>query len=284
MYDPERVRAFYNDYGVREWERLDLSAHARLVKHLHLHFLQDHIGAGTRVLDAGCGAGRFSVHIARSGSRVTLYDISDEQIALAKGRFAELGLLDASHGFLVGDICDLACFSDHTFDTTVVFGGALNYLFENAPLAARELVRVTKPGGTLLTSVMSRWGVIRFTVAHEELDPVEFFGRPDYWMIPQVAETGDLGAIPEVKQPPRHFFDSFELTALLTKAGLEDLRLGAAPSLSAALYSRLDLIEQSPSAWQTLLDLEEKAYTSPGLADSGEFLLAKGKVPSVSSF
>ncbi|NIM09068.1 MAG: methyltransferase domain-containing protein, partial [Planctomycetales bacterium] len=59
-------------------------------------------------------------------------------------------LLDATDGFMVGDICDLSCFSDHTFDTTVAFGGALNYLFEKAPLAVRELVRVTKPGGTLL--------------------------------------------------------------------------------------------------------------------------------------
>ncbi|NIM09067.1 MAG: hypothetical protein GTO53_07940, partial [Planctomycetales bacterium] len=115
-------------------------------------------------------------------------------------------------------------------------------------------------------------------VANEELDPAEFFGRPDYWMIFQVAETGDLGALPEVKQPPRHFFDSFELMALLEKAGVEDLEVGSAPSLSAALYSRLDLVEQSPSAWRTLLDLEERAYVSPGLVDSGEHFLAKGKV------
>ena len=96
-------------------------------------------------------------------------------------------------------------------------------------------------------------------------------------MIPQVAATGDLGAIPEVNHPPRHFFDSPDLRSLLEGAGLLNLEFGSAPSLSAALYSRLDLAEESPAAWRTILDLEEKAYTMPGLNDSGEFLLARGK-------
>lgn len=279
MYDPELVKAHYDEFGVREWHRLDSSAHTRLVYHLHVHFLTDHIGPGKRVLDAGCGAGRFSVHIAKSGSQVTLFDISEEQIALAEGKFTELGLLDSADGFLLGDICDLSRFADDTFDTTVAYGGALNYLFDKAQLASRELVRVTKPGGTLLVSVMSRWGVIRFAVANEGLDPKDFFGRPDYWMIPQVATTGNLGALPEVNHPPRHFFDSAEIRTLLEDAGLQTLELGSTPSLSAALRPRLDLIAESDVAWRTILELEENAYRLPGLVDCGEFLLAKGCVP-----
>ncbi len=36
------------------------------------------------MLDAGCGAGRFSIPIAQNGSRVTLLDISDGQLSLAR--------------------------------------------------------------------------------------------------------------------------------------------------------------------------------------------------------
>jgi ubiquinone/menaquinone biosynthesis C-methylase UbiE len=279
MYNPDRVSAYYDEFGMREWERLDTSAHARLVLHLHNHFLKEHIGPDKKVLDAGCGAGRFAVHIAQSGSRVTLLDVSEEQISLAEARFKELELDDRADGFFVEDICDLGVFEDHTFDTTVCYGGALNYLFENATRGLSELIRVTKPGGSVLVSVMSRWGVIRMTIGSERLDPESFLGRPDYWMIPQVAETGDLWEHPELTHPPRHFFDSAELRALLGDAGLERVELGSTPSVSASFYARLDLVEQHPNAWKVVLDLEERAYRLPGMLDSGEHLLAKGSVP-----
>ncbi len=279
MYDPNQVKAHYDAFGAQEWERLDTSAHARLIHHLHKHFLEGHIGPGKHVLDAGCGAGRFAVDIARSGSTVTLLDISEIQLALAREKLSDLGLLERTTGFLVGDISDLSALDADNFDTTICYGGALNYLFELAEQGVRELVRVTKPGGTVLVSVMSRWGVFRFTVARERLDPGDFFGRPDYWHIPQVAETGDLAAHPEVRHPPRHLFDAVELRATLENAGLENVELASTPSISAALYDRLDQIERHPTAWNVILALEERAYRLPGLNDSGEHMLAKGRVP-----
>ena len=68
---------------------------------------------------------------------------------------------------------------------------------------------------------MSRWGVIRFAISNNP-NPEDFFGRPDYWMIPQVVNTGDLFKHPEVNHPPRHFFESSELKAMLQSAGLEN--------------------------------------------------------------
>jgi ubiquinone/menaquinone biosynthesis C-methylase UbiE len=279
MYDAAKVADYYNQFGEREWQRLDASAHARLIYHLHTHFLQAWIGRGKAVLDAGCGAGRFAVHIARAGSNVTLLDISGEQISLARAKLAELDLLGRATRFHEADIRDLSRFADHSFDTTLCYGGALNYLFQEASLGLVELVRVTKPGGAVLVSVMSRWGTLRHTIGNENLEPADFFGRPDYWRIPQVAETGDLPAHPDVNHPPRHFYDSEELRALLENAGLQDIEMGAAPSISAALNDRLSLIEQHPAAWNTLLQLEEQAYCLPGMLDAGEHLLARGKVP-----
>lgn len=105
MYDPERIRNFYNIYGMREWDRLNSSAYQKINYHLHMHFLQEHIGKDRKVLDAGCGAGRFSIAIAQSGSEVTLLDISDEQINIAKNKISESGLSDRVSNFIVGDLC-----------------------------------------------------------------------------------------------------------------------------------------------------------------------------------
>ena len=278
MYNAKTVSDYYDTHGAKEWDRLDSSAHARLVYHLHKHFLLPHVAPGTSVLDAGCGAGRFAVDIARSGAAVSLIDISEVQIASAKQKLADEGLADKCLHSLVADVCDLATLDTDSFDTAVCYGGALNYLFDRTELALSELVRVTKPGGTVLVSVMSRWGVFRYTVGNERLDPADFFGRPEYWQIPQVSETGDLALHPDVQHPARHFFTSEELCRHLEAAGLEQTCLASAPSISAALYARLALVEKDETAWATLLQLEEKAYCVSGLADSGEFLMAKGIV------
>ncbi len=281
VYEPDDVRNYYSRLGVGEWERLAASAHARMVLHLHLHFLRPAVGTGRKVLDAGSGAGRFAAHIAQSGCRVTLLDLSEEQIRLAKANLHELGLLDQVDGFVVGDICDLSRFGSHSFDTVVCYGGAMNYLFDRTELGLEELVRVARPGGTVLASVMSRWGIFRFTMANEKLSHEDFFGRPDYWMIPQVLETGDLLAHPEVRHPARHFFESGELRALFRKAGLVDVELGCAPSLSSGLFHRLGQMEENPEVWRVICVLEEKAYTLDGLLDAGEFLLVRGRVPEM---
>lgn len=105
MYNPEQIRNFYNSYGILEWNRLVSTAYQRISFHLHMHFLQGHIGRGKKVLDAGSGAGRFSTEIARSGSEVTLLDISDEQISIARDKLMESGLAGRVSDFIVGDIC-----------------------------------------------------------------------------------------------------------------------------------------------------------------------------------
>lgn len=278
VYSPESVISYYDNLRHGEWDRLDASAHARLVLHLHMHFLQDYIGPGRSVLDAGCGAGRFSVHFAESGSEVTLLDISEQQLSIAKSKLRESGFVLDAPRFVVVDVCDLSLFPSNTFDTTVCYGGVLNYVFDEVDQAISELMRVTKPEGTILASVMSRWGVFRFTVANEKRDPRRFFGRPEYWLISEVADSGDLPSHPEVKHPPRHFFTSPELRSYFESVGLEEVELGSAPCISAALYSSLAQVEEDETAWRVILDLEEKAYCTQGLVDSGEFLLVRGRV------
>jgi ubiquinone/menaquinone biosynthesis C-methylase UbiE len=210
MFERERVQQFYDQYGLKEWERLDSSAHRRLIYHLHWQFLREHVGPGIAVLDAGCGAGRFSVAMAEAGSAVTCLDLSEEQLRIARQKVEEARVGERMHGFPVGDVRCLP-FPDASFDTTVCFGAVLNYLFAEAESAARELVRVTRPGGTVLVSVSGRWGVLRFAAATESVDPADFFGRSEYWHLFQVAETGDLPVHPLVPQPARHFFEADEL-------------------------------------------------------------------------
>jgi 2-polyprenyl-3-methyl-5-hydroxy-6-metoxy-1,4-benzoquinol methylase len=95
-----------------------------------------------RVLEYGCGQGKLSVLLARSGARVTTFDLSAASIDLARRR-AELNGVDRRIAFHVATGESLP-FEAGAFDLAI--GKAiLHHLDPTA--GARELARVMRPGG-----------------------------------------------------------------------------------------------------------------------------------------
>jgi ubiquinone/menaquinone biosynthesis C-methylase UbiE len=98
-----------------------------------------------RVLDLGCGDGTTAVPLARLGAEVVGIDIAKNLVEAGNKRAAEAGLHRLK--FQEGDACNLEGVSDHAFDITVSIFGAM---FAPKPFdVAREMVRVTKPGGRI---------------------------------------------------------------------------------------------------------------------------------------
>jgi SAM-dependent methyltransferase len=105
---------------------------------------------GLRVLDLGCGDGTTAVPSAQLGADVLGVDISSNLVAAGNRRAEELGLTNLS--FQEGDASDLRDLDDESFDLVVSIFGAM---FAPKPQdVAREMVRVTKPGGRI---VMGNW-------------------------------------------------------------------------------------------------------------------------------
>ncbi|MHB8104084.1 MAG: class I SAM-dependent methyltransferase [Dehalococcoidales bacterium] len=128
MYDPKYTKKFYNAFGEFEWARLEATPFGRLQAIIHEDFILRYLKPGDRVLDAGCGPGRFSIGIARAGGKVTAFDISDKQLELAKQKIDAAGFTDRIEKFIEGDICDLSMFKDGQFDMVICFGGALSFV------------------------------------------------------------------------------------------------------------------------------------------------------------
>jgi SAM-dependent methyltransferase len=103
-----------------------------------------------RALDLGSGDGTTAVPMARAGADVTGIDIADNLVAAGNKRAAEAGLTRLK--FRSGDASNLAGVSDQSFDLVLSIFGAM---FAPKPFdVAREMVRVTKPGGRI---VMGNW-------------------------------------------------------------------------------------------------------------------------------
>jgi ubiquinone/menaquinone biosynthesis C-methylase UbiE len=108
------------------------------------------ITEGLQVLDLGCGDGTTAVPAAQLGADVLGVDIASNLVAAGKARAKELGLANLS--FQEGDATDLNELDDESFDLVISVFGAMF-----APKAfdvAKEMVRVTKPGGRI---VMGNW-------------------------------------------------------------------------------------------------------------------------------
>jgi SAM-dependent methyltransferase len=108
------------------------------------------ITKGLKVLDLGCGDGTTAIPEARLGAIVLGVDIASNLVAAGKLRATTEGLANCT--FIEGDASDLRELWDQSFDLVVSIFGAM---FAPKPFdVAREMVRVTRPGGRI---VMGNW-------------------------------------------------------------------------------------------------------------------------------
>lgn len=108
------------------------------------------ITKGLKVLDLGCGDGTTAIPAAKLGAEVLGVDIASNLVEAGNKRVKEEGLTNIS--FQEGDATDLHELGDQQFDLAVTIFGAM---FAPKPQeVAKELVRVTKPGGKI---VMGNW-------------------------------------------------------------------------------------------------------------------------------
>jgi SAM-dependent methyltransferase len=275
MYDAAYMRSFYDTYGEREWERFERSPMDRVNFHVHLHYLQEFIRAGDTVLDVGAGPGRFTIEMARLGARVHVGDLSPAQLELNRQKVSEAGYESAVIAREIMDIADLSSLDGEQFDAVVCFGGPLSYVFGRAGGAIAELLRVTKPGGHLLVSVMSLFGTLRLYF-DGVLDLVERYGLGPG--LEDVIATGDLSA--EVNDGhPMHLFRSAELMALLAQPGGEVVAASAANFLSPGHRAFLESVMDRPEIWEAVLRAEVEACRQPGALDGGTHLIAVARRP-----
>jgi SAM-dependent methyltransferase len=156
------------------------------------------ITPGLDVLDLGSGDGTTAVPEARLGANVLGVDIADNLVAAGNRRAQQFGLGDLR--FRQGDASDLKDLANDSFDLVVSVFGAM---FAPRPLdVAREVVRVTRPGGRI---VMGNWipndltfvaQLLRVSTAYSPPPPEGFVSPMSWGVEANVVERFGAAGIP----------------------------------------------------------------------------------------
>ena len=108
------------------------------------------VSKGLKVLDVGCGDGTTAIPMAKLGAEVLGVDIARNLVKAGNERVQNEGLKNVT--FQEGDATALNGLADQSFDLVVSIFGVM---FAPRPMdVAKELVRVTKPGGRI---IMGNW-------------------------------------------------------------------------------------------------------------------------------
>lgn len=105
---------------------------------------------GKKVINCGCGAGTWSIPLAKLGYEVTNFDLSHEAIKLTKERFLKENF---KGNFKEGDLRAID-YEDDTFDIVVSFG-VLEH-FEDVEPVIKEMIRILKPNGIFLADIITK--------------------------------------------------------------------------------------------------------------------------------
>ncbi len=228
-----------------------------------------------KVLDVGAGAGRFTVELVRMGAAVHVGDVSQVQLDLnaryVKAAGCEDGILARQR--LV--VCALSVVADARFDVAVAYRGPLAYVFDHAPTALAEMLRVVRPGGVVVASVMTLAGNARYFL--DAFRPViDQLGleRFDAFLV-----AGDQRLIEPAGAHVCQLLRWTDIQGLVRSSGAEIVTASASNWLSLAAPDIVEAFADSPDLWGRFLDWEERLCREPGAIEGGTHLLFAARRP-----
>ena len=199
-----------SDYHESLWEALPEGIDPPDLKP-RLTFLLEHARAGLppgrtpgRVLDVGCGEGRFAAELARAGFLVVGVDVAEEPLRRARATYPDLDLR-------LIPVCGSWPLADASFDV-VWAGETIEHVADTAGWLS-EVRRVLRSGGSLLLSTPAhgRLSMLMLASSHRSLD-AHFDPRSDHL----------------------RFYTRRTLARLLEDFGFEDIHVSGAGGLPGA--------------------------------------------------
>ncbi|MBR4442711.1 MAG: methyltransferase domain-containing protein [Clostridia bacterium] len=112
-------------------------------------YIDRYLRPGDRIMEIGCGTGRYSLHYARLGHSVTALDLVEGNLSVLRSNMRPGDDIDVTQG----NALDLSRWPNEAFDVTLLLG-PMYHLYTEADkrTALSEALRVTRRGGLLFVA------------------------------------------------------------------------------------------------------------------------------------
>lgn len=263
----EIIRAFYDGDVQYEWERLERHPVEWL---LTIHELEKTIKPGDSVLDLGGGPGRYALHFARMGCKVTLVDLSDGCVNWAKAKAEEQGLVLE---FMQGDALEVdKLLAGRSFDHVLMMGPLYHLLLEaDRRKAVQNALALTKPGGRIYLSFLLMFsGVIYYMSSNPEM----ILGEAETPFLEAVKGAYSYGG-PAFTEA--YFIDQNEILPFMAPFGLEDQHLFGQEGILGQFENQWLL--QPEAVRQAFMDLAIPLLERPEYLSYAEHAMLHGRKP-----
>lgn len=174
----ERLEALKNYYENHDEHTRLGSQHGSVEFLTTVHYIEQYLKPGMRVLEIGAGTGRYSHYFAQKGYHVVAVELMECNIETFMQNTKEGEMISISQG----DAVDLSDFPSDTYDVTLLLGPMYHlYTIEDKQAALSEAVRVTRPGGTVFVAYCnSDMTVYQFCFARGGIHDPQYKDLIDY--------------------------------------------------------------------------------------------------------
>ena len=257
------VESYYDANAQTEWERFDRHrTEFAITRRAMSEFLPP---PPARILDCGGGPGRYAIHLAGQGYAVTLLDLSQGNLDLARRKADEAGVSLAQ--VVHGNALDCSAFADASFDALLLMGPLYHLTTgEERCQALREALRLLRPGGVLFAAFITLYAPFRDALSKGYLR--DFANQPqsaELLLQTQAANPGFTDAWFARPDEVRPWMESF---------GLRTLALLAAEGLAAGHEQHLNALD--PQAFAFWAELNYRFAADPHLYGAADHLLYVG--------
>ena len=264
------VESHYDREPEREWERL---LRHRTEFAVTCRLLAEHLPPPPgQILDVGGGPGRYALHLTRQGYHVVLFDLSRRSLDLALEMATREGVYLPPP--LQGDATSLPAEDGGRYDAVLLLGPLYHLLAAADRLAAaREALRVLRPGGYVFAAFITRFAPLRDVAIHS---PQWIVDNPERFR--QLLEEGLNPAYEGSAFPDSYFARPEEIAPLMAAGGFQMLDLLGLEGIIAGHEETVNALEGE--AWAAWLALNYRLGREPALYAAADHLLYVGARPA----
>lgn len=260
----EDVKKYYDDSAEIEWNRLN-NPYSKIEFKTTIHLFQKYFPSRGHILDIGCGPGRYSIELLKRGYKVSLLDISVNELNIAREKIKEANL--KAEEYYCKSAMELGHFHDDTFEGILLMG-PLYHLHnkEDRMLVLKETHRILKKNGIALISYINTWGALKAGVSEfpESFRDIQHFQR---------YIDGNLKFSPEESFTCTFFTTPPLALKEIRQSGFEIISYAGAESFLSGLNTQvMDLHKNLPEVYKNYLDIAPKYCELPQYRDATEHL------------